>query len=334
MKKNKNVLVIGGAGYIGSHTVIALNEAGYNPIVYDNLSTGHKDAVFTDNFIQGELSNKELIKETLIENEIDSVIHFAALIEAGQSVRYPLLYYRNNVASTISLLEAMYEIGVDTMVFSSTAAVYGNANNAKPLGEELPIQPASPYGKTKAMIESVLTDISEASNMNIVSLRYFNAAGADALARTGERHNPETHLIPLLLQVANGSRPNIAIFGTDYSTNDGTCIRDYVHVTDLATAHVAALDHLRRAENRKWNFTPINIGTGRGYSVMEVVQSVRDITHKKVEIVTSGRRPGDPESLVANPQRAHDILGWKAKNSSIEKIVHDAWNYTKKINRA
>ncbi|MEM8657759.1 MAG: UDP-glucose 4-epimerase GalE, partial [Pseudomonadota bacterium] len=289
---NKNVLVIGGAGYIGSHTVLALQEAGFTPVVYDNFSSGHRDAVFSDQVVEGELADRARLAQAMRDHQIGSVVHFAALIEAGQSVVEPLLFYRNNVASTVSLLEAMQDAGVDRLVFSSTAAVYGNQTEADLLHEELPVQPINPYGQTKAAVEAMLRDTAAASGLKSIALRYFNASGADARARTGERHDPETHLIPLVLQTAAGQREQITVFGTDYPTEDGSCIRDYIHVSDLARGHVAALEKLLATEGDAGSFTPINLGTGQGYSVSAVIETAKRVTNRSFTVVESDRRPG------------------------------------------
>lgn len=327
MPLNRNVLVVGGAGYIGSHTVLALQEAGFNPVVYDNFSSGHRDAVFSDHVVEGELSDSARLRQAMTDHQIGSVVHFAALIEAGQSVVEPLLFYRNNVASTVSLLEAMQAAGVDRLVFSSTAAVYGNQADAGLLHEGLPVQPINPYGQTKAAVEAMLKDVAAASGLKAIALRYFNASGADARARTGERHDPETHLIPLVLQTAAGERAQITVFGTDYPTDDGTCIRDYIHVTDLARGHVAALEKLLSTDEVAGGFTPINLGTGQGYSVRQVIETAKRVTNRAFTVVESDRRPGDPAALVSDPSRAHDVLGWRAEHSSLENIITDAWNF-------
>lgn len=327
MPLNRNVLVVGGAGYIGSHTVLALRDAGFAPVVYDNFSSGHRDAVFSEHVVEGELADGAHLTRIMRAHDIGSVVHFAALIEAGQSVVDPLAFYRNNVASTVSLLEAMQEAGVDRLVFSSTAAVYGNQTDVALLHEGLPVQPINPYGQTKAAVEAMLRDTAAASGLKAIALRYFNASGADAQARTGERHDPETHLIPLVLQTAAGRRAQITVFGTDYPTDDGSCIRDYIHVTDLARGHVAALEKLLATETAEGVFTPINLGTGKGYSVRQVIETARRLTNRSFAVVESDRRPGDPSALVSDPSRAHEMLGWRAEHSSLETIIADAWNF-------
>ncbi len=325
MANDKNILIVGGAGYIGSHTTLALNEAGYTTVVYDNLSSGHLDACFGDHLVEGYLSDTRKLVETMQSFGIDCVVHFAALIEAGQSVITPLPFYQNNVAGTLSLLEAMHTTNVTRIVFSSTAAVYGNRTDGVLLSEDLPRAPINPYGDTKAIIESVLEACAQAHGLQAIALRYFNASGADAQGRTGERHDPETHLIPLIIEAARGIRPQINVYGTDYNTPDGTCIRDYIHVSDLATGHVAAVTKL--VKETESGFTPINLGTGSGLSVREVIDAVKRISGHDFKVVETARRAGDPAKLVANAEAANRILGWSATHSSIDQIVTDAWAY-------
>lgn len=328
MPTNKNVLIIGGAGYIGSHTTLALKEAGYLTVVYDNFSSGHRDACFGTHLVEGELSDTDKLTRTMRDFDIGSVVHFAALIEAGQSVITPLPFFENNVSGTLSLLTAMNAARVSKIVFSSTAAVYGNQTDVDLLSETLPRTPINPYGDSKAMVETILESCVKAHNLQAIALRYFNASGADALGRTGERHNPETHLIPLVIEAARGQRSHIKIYGTDYDTPDGTCIRDYIHVTDLATGHVAAVSHLLKSDTPE--FTPINLGTGLGQSVREVIQAVQKISGQTFEVIETERRAGDPPQLVAAPSAAHEILNWSAKHSDIETIVTNAWSYAQR----
>lgn len=326
MSRKTNVLIVGGAGYIGSHTTLALKEcAAYHTVVFDNLSTGHRDACFGDVFVKGDLLDQAAIRSALREHRIDCVVHFAALIEAGQSVLTPLDFFETNVAGTVNLLKAMQSEGVGKFVFSSTAAVYGNHPGADSLTEDLPHAPINPYGSSKAMVETVLQACVAAHGMQAIALRYFNASGADPQRRTGERHDPETHLIPLVIDAARGVRPHIKIYGTDYDTPDGTCIRDYTHVCDLATGHVAAVDTLMKSDAPA--FTPINLGTGTGKSVREVIDTVRRISGIEFDVIEDLRRPGDPATLVADATRAHDVLGWRAAHQSLDTIVQDAWNY-------
>ena len=325
---NKNVLVVGGAGYIGSHTTLALQEAGYRAVVYDNFSSGHRDACFGADLVEGDLADTAKLAQVMQTHDIGSVIHFAALIEAGQSVITPLPFFHNNVAGTLALLDAMNAAGVSKLVFSSTAAVYGNRTDVALLGEDLPRAPINPYGDSKAMVETILEACAPAHGLQAIALRYFNACGADAQGRCGERHDPETHLIPLVLQAAMGQRPQININGTDYDTPDGTCVRDYIHVSDLASGHVAAVGHLLGSDTP--GVTPINLGTGAGQSVRQVVDAVKRISGRDFAVVEQPRRPGDPATLVADVARAKAVLGWQAQHSSLETIVRDAWNFARK----
>lgn len=325
---SKNILVVGGAGYIGSHTTLALHEAGYTAIVYDNFSSGHRDACFGAHLVEGELTNTELLTQTMQRYDIGCVIQFAALIEAGQSVVTPLPFFHNNVGGTLSLLDAMNTAGVSRLVFSSTAAVYGNQKHSPLLSEDLPRQPINPYGQSKAMVETILESCVAPHGLQAVALRYFNACGADAEGRSGERHDPETHLIPLIIQAAQGTRPQIKIYGTDYDTPDGTCIRDYIHVSDLATGHVAAVASLLSCDTP--GVQAINLGTGVGQSVRQVVDAVKRISGRDFQVVENARRSGDPAVLVADVRRADDVLGWQAQHSSLDTIVRDAWAFAER----
>jgi UDP-glucose 4-epimerase len=324
MQMTKNILVVGGAGYIGSHTTLALKEAGFNPVVYDNFSGGHRDACFGDALVEGDLADTAKLVQTMRDHSIDAVIHFAALIEAGQSVITPLPFFHNNVAGTLSLLDAMNTAGVKRLVFSSTAAVYGNVDAAL-LSEDLPRAPINPYGDSKAMVETVLEACVAAHGLQATALRYFNACGADAQGRSGERHDPETHLIPLVIQAARGQRDMIRVYGTDYDTPDGTCVRDYIHVSDLASGHVAAVRELQRADTA--GCKPINLGTGAGQSVRQVIDAVARISGKAFTVEEAPRRPGDPTVLVADARRARDVLDWRAVHSDLDTIIRDAWAY-------
>lgn len=326
---NKNVLVVGGAGYIGSHTTLALQEAGYCAVVYDNFSAGHRDACFGAHLVEGDLADTAKLAQTMLHHDIGSVIHFAALIEAGQSVVTPLPFFHNNVAGTLSLLDAMNTAGVSRLVFSSTAAVYGNQTDTSLLSEDLARQPINPYGDSKAMVETVLEACVPAHGLQAIALRYFNACGADAQGRSGERHDPETHLIPLVIQAAQGTRPHIKINGTDYDTPDGTCIRDYIHVSDLASGHVAAVGYLLAQDTP--GIQAINLGTGAGQSVRQVVEAVKAISGFDFTVVEDVRRAGDPATLVADVRRARDVLGWRAVHSDLATIVRDAWGFAQKI---
>lgn len=325
MPNPKNVLVVGGAGYIGSHTTLALTEAGYETVVYDDFSTGHRDACFGAHLVEGHLGDTARLAETMRGHDIGGVIHFAALIEAGQSVVTPLPFFENNVSGTLSLLKAMQAAEVTRIVFSSTAAVYGNCTEAALLSEDLPRAPINPYGDSKAMVEVMLEACVAAHGLQAIALRYFNACGADAQGRTGERHDPETHLIPLVIQAAQGKRPHISVYGTDYDTPDGTCIRDYVHVSDLATGHVAALTKL--IDTNAPMFRAINLGTGSGLSVRGVIDAVKRVSKSDFKVVETARRARDPAALVADARLARSFLDWHVRHSDIEQIVEDAWRY-------
>jgi UDP-glucose-4-epimerase GalE len=328
MLQQKNILIIGGAGYIGSHTTLALKDAGYGTVVYDNFSSGHRDVVFGDYFVEGNLGDTEALTKALSTYDIACVVHFAALIEAGQSVLTPLPFFENNVAGTVSLLRAMEAAKVTRLVFSSTAAVYGNRSDASLLAEDIARAPINPYGDSKSMVETILQACVSAHGFHSIALRYFNACGADAQGRTGERHDPETHLIPLVIEAARGQRPHINIYGTDYDTPDGTCIRDYIHVSDLATGHVAAVRHLLGSTEPF--FTPINLGTGLGHSVRQIIEAVKSASGVDIKVVETKRRSGDPAMLVANPDLARRVLNWSAQHSTLETIVRDAWAYAER----
>lgn len=321
----KNILVVGGAGYIGSHTTLALNEAGFHTVVYDNFSSGHRDVCFGAHLVEGDLADTALLTTTLRRHAIDAVVHFAALIEAGQSVLTPLPFFHNNVGGTLSLLDAMNAAGVTRLVFSSTAAVYGNQPQVPLLHEVLPRQPINPYGDSKAMVETILESCVAPYGLQAIALRYFNACGADAAGRSGERHDPETHLIPLVIQAAQGTRDQIRIYGTDYDTLDGTCIRDYIHVSDLASGHVAAVRHL--LDSTLPGVQAINLGTGTGQSVRQVVDAVKRLSNRDFTVTNEARRAGDPAVLVADVARAQAVLGWQARHSDLDMIVRDAWAF-------
>ncbi|MDP2168063.1 MAG: UDP-glucose 4-epimerase GalE [Thermodesulfovibrionales bacterium] len=319
------VLVTGGAGYIGSHVVRALGEKGYDVLTYDNLSAGHRQAVLSGRLVTADLADKNAVGKVFSDFRPDAVMHFAASIEVGESVREPLKYYRNNTANTLNLLEAMAESKTDIFIFSSTAAVYG-VPDAVPIKEDAPIRPINPYGRSKACIEHMLEDTSTATGLRYVSLRYFNAAGADPEARIGEAHEPETHLIPLVLKAAKGELPGIKIFGTDYPTPDGTCIRDYVHVDDLSDAHLLSLRHLLEGGRSE----VFNCGYGHGYSVREVVDAARNATGIDFKVEDSARRPGDPAVLVASSDKIRQRLGWTPRHDDLAYIIKTAWNWERK----
>ena len=317
-----NVLVTGGAGYIGSHTCKALAQAGFFPVAYDNLSTGHEWAVRWGPLVRGELAEGELLRRTMSEYGIGSVLHFAGWSYVGESVHAPRKYYRNNLIGTVGLLDAMLDAGVETIVFSSTCATYGMPE-AELLDETHPQCPVNPYGETKLAIERALRWYGEAYPMRSVALRYFNAAGADENTEIGEAHDPETHLIPLVIEAAMEAGRDVSIFGTDYPTPDGTAIRDYVHVSDLADAHVRALRYLRAGRPSAW----FNLGTGLGHSVQEIISAVERFSGRRVPARHAGRRAGDPQHLVADARKAASELGWKPQNSSLENIVRTAWRW-------
>jgi UDP-glucose 4-epimerase len=321
----KKILVTGGAGYIGSHIVKVLGEKGHKILVYDNLSKGFKDAVLHGELIVGDLADTKLLKSTVEFFKPDAVMHFASFIEVGESVREPLKYYQNNVSNTINLLNVLIEHNVGNFIFSSSAAVYGSPEKV-PISEEELIKPINPYGQSKAIVERVLEDLSSSKGLTSVSLRYFNAAGADSQARIGERHNPESHLIPLILKTAKRERKDIKIYGNDYPTPDGTCVRDYIHVEDLANAHVLALQYL--LDGGKSDV--FNCGYGHGYSVREVVDMSKKITDADIPAIVGPRRAGDPPVLVADSSKLKARLKWVPKFDSLEYIIRTAWEWEKK----
>lgn len=320
-----NVLVTGGAGYIGSHTCKQLKKHGLNPIVYDNLSRGHKKFVQWGPLIEGDILDTEKVKKTLVEHQIQAVLHFAAFAYVGESVENPSLYYKNNVHGTLSLLEAMLKSNVKKFVFSSTCATYGVPEKV-PLIEDMPQSPINPYGQTKLMIEKILKDYGPAYGLKSVCLRYFNAAGADQEGMIGECHEPETHLIPLAIEAALHNK-TMKIFGNDYPTPDGTCLRDYIHVTDLAEAHVLALKYLDKAEKE---FNYFNLGNGKGFSVQEIIKAVEDVSAKKVNAEIYPRRAGDPAALVSDSAKAKRHLQWEPKITDIKEIIRTAYNWHQK----
>ncbi|TLS38408.1 UDP-glucose 4-epimerase GalE [Pseudalkalibacillus caeni] len=316
------ILVTGGAGYIGSHTVLYLQEKGENVVVLDNLKTGHQDAIQNVTFYKGSLHDNTLLDRIFQENEIDSVIHFAASSLVGESVENPLLYYRNNVVGTYHLISKMVEYGIKNIVFSSTAATYGNPEQL-PILESNPTNPTNPYGETKLAIEKMLRWCDDAYGLKSICLRYFNAAGADPSGRIGEDHEPETHLIPIVLQVALGHRQTVSIFGNDYPTDDGTCIRDYIHVLDLAQAHYLALKRLKS----KKESGIYNLGNGKGFSVKEVIETCRKVTGKELSSKVGPRREGDPAILIASSKKAKEELDWEPMYLDLENIVSHAWEW-------
>ena len=319
------ILVVGGAGYIGSHMVLDLQRAGYPVVTLDNLSRGHRELVPGGDFIEGDLGNPADLDTVFSRYPVKAVMHFAAWSLVGESVEQPLAYYRNNVANTLALLEAMQRHDIPHFIFSSTAAVYGEPERT-PITEDHPCAPTNPYGATKLAVERLLQDVSNASEMSFTALRYFNAAGADATGDIGERHQPETHLIPLILQVATGEREAIRIFGEDYPTPDGTCLRDYVHVTDLTQAHLLALESLLDGGGN----AIYNLGNSTGYSVRQVIDVAREVTGHPIPSIVSERRAGDPAILVADSSRIRSGLGWKPEYESLEAIIRTAWAWHRK----
>jgi UDP-arabinose 4-epimerase len=322
------VLVTGGAGYIGSHACKALAASGYEPVVYDSLELGHDWAVRWGPIERGCILDTDQLAETMIRYKIESVMHFAAYIQAGESVSDPSKYYRNNCLGSLSLLDAMRNAKVGRIVFSSTAAVYGEPRQI-PIPEDHPHEPVNPYGQSKLMVERMLADHASAHGMRATALRYFNAAGADPGGKIGEDHEPESHLIPIVLDVARGRRQEVTVFGTDYTTPDGTCIRDYIHVSDLAAAHVKALERL----NAQPGFAAFNLGSGRGYSVKEVIETAERVTGKKIAVKYGARRPGDPPRLVADPAKAMRELNWKPVRSELDTQIADAWAWHQRQGR-
>ena len=316
------VLVTGGAGYIGSHTAKLLATSGHVPIVFDDLSQGHDWAVKWGPIERGSLSDQERLREVLARHPVDAVIHFAANALVGESMSNPTKYFRNNTVGTLNLLDAMHAAGVDRIVFSSTCATYGNPVRV-PIDEGHPQAPVNPYGESKLMVEKILRWYGECYGLRWMALRYFNAAGADPDGEIGEDHDPESHLIPLVIGAAMGTRPPVKIFGTDYDTPDGTAIRDYVHVMDLAEAHLRALQRLDEGTPSQ----AVNLGTGQGQSVRAVVTTVSRTAGKAVPAVESPRRAGDPATLVADPARARDVLGWTCRYPDLDVIVEHAWRW-------
>jgi len=319
------ILVTGGAGYIGSHTVRELLKNNNEVIVLDNLEKGHKQAIEGIRLEIGDLRDKDFVNNVFTKNDISCVIHFAGYIEVGESVKEPLKYYHNNVISTLNLLSAMRDTGVRNIVFSSTAAVYGEPEST-PITEEQNTKPTNPYGATKLCVENILKYAHRAHNIKYIALRYFNASGADESGEIGEAHQPESHLIPIVLQTILGKREKVMIFGDDYSTSDGTCVRDYIHVNDLADAHILAMNKL--SDNCISNV--YNLGNGRGFSVKQVIDTVKEVTGSNVEYAITDRRSGDPAILIASSDKAKRELGWHPQRQNLRTIVQTAWNWHKK----
>ena len=315
------VFVTGGAGFVGSHACKALAEAGHTPVVFDNLRTGHRRFVKWGPFEHGDICDVSALNAAMRRHKPDAIMHFAALAYVGESVSEPNLYYRTNAAGSLNLLDAMRANDVPRIVFSSTCATYGSPERL-PIVEDSPQSPVNPYGRSKLMVEHILRDACAAYGIGATALRYFNAAGSDPDGMTGEEHDPETHLIPIVLQAALKQRPAVDIFGDDYDTPDGTCIRDYIHVADLASAHVAALPHCEAGR-----FDAFNLGTGQGVSVRDVAAEVRAVTGRDVPVRIAPRRAGDPASLVADATRAGEHLGWRPRRSNLPTLIADAWEW-------
>ncbi|MFA6175152.1 MAG: UDP-glucose 4-epimerase GalE [Phycisphaerae bacterium] len=318
------VLVCGGAGYIGSNMTAKLAEAGHQPTVFDNLSSGHREAVRDAEFVKGDLADFDLLVKVLADKKIDAVMHFAAFIEVGESVKEPLKFYRNNLCYTHNLLCAMEKCGVGKFVFSSTAAVYGIPDKT-PISEELQKKAINPYGETKWAVERMCHFQSLTGRLNYAALRYFNAAGAGGDGTLGEDHKPESHLIPLIIAAAMGKREDIKVFGDDYPTEDGTCVRDYIHIEDLCSAHLLALEKLQSGSEQVYN-----LGNGKGYSVRQVIETVKKVSGKNFKVTIVPRREGDPAVLTADAAKAKKSLGWKVKYPELEKIVETAWKWHSK----
>lgn len=314
-------MVAGGAGFIGSNMTAMLKEAGHEPVVFDNLSKGHRSAISSAEFVEGDLADYDLLVETLGSKKIEAVMHFGAFIEVGESVPQPLKYYKNNMSNTQNLLSAMSAVGVEKFVFSSTAAVYGMPDEV-PITENCPMMPINPYGETKLAVERMCHWASEAGKLRYAAFRYFNACGAGGGGTIGEDHRPESHLIPLIIQAAMGKREDIKIFGTDYPTADGTCVRDYIHIEDLCRAHLLVLDRL--GDERELVY---NLGNGSGYSVREVIETVKKVSGRDFKVIEAGRRAGDPPVLTADASKVQKELGWKTKFSMIEDIIESAWKW-------
>jgi UDP-glucose 4-epimerase len=319
------ILVTGGAGYIGSHAVLELKRAGYDLVILDNLVYGHRDIVddvLKVELVEGDISNRALLDKLFIQHKFSAVMHFSAYINVGESVTNPAKYYQNNVMSTLVLLEAMVDAGIKNFVFSSTCATYGMPQSM-PLKEDHPQNPINPYGMTKLMVEKILADFDIAYDLKSVCFRYFNASGADPSGLLGEDHNPETHLIPLVLFAALGKRESVSIYGTDYETPDGTCIRDYIHVNDLAAAHILGLEYLLKSRKSD----AFNLGNGGGFSVREVLDTARKVTGKEILALERDRRAGDPPVLVGSSEKARTILGWNPQYPDLENIISHAWKW-------
>lgn len=326
MPKKQTVLVTGGAGYIGSHTVKQLLKKGYEVVVLDNLVSGNERFVLSENFVKGDIGNRKLLDDTFREFEPESVMHFAAHCRVGESVREPAKYYENNVVKSLTLLNAVKDFGIEKFIFSSSAAIYGDPEEV-PIKEEAPKDPKNPYGQTKLTFERILEDYTNAYPVSACSLRYFNAAGTDPEGELGEIHDPETHLIPVVLEAAAGKRDHIEIFGTDFNTPDGTGIRDFIHVNDLAAAHISALESLNQNGE---DYLAYNLGTGQGHSVREVIETCKEVTGIDIPVKEGDRRAGDPPRLVADPSKGFEELNWEPKLEDLTTIVETSWDWIKK----
>lgn len=323
------VLVTGGAGYIGSHTAKLLAASGHEPVVFDNLSTGHRSLAKFGPLVEGDIRDRKALITALETHQVEAVIHFAASAYVGESMNMPRAYYDNNVTGTLSLLDAMHDTGVTRLVFSSSCATYGIPDTV-PISEQAPQDPINPYGRTKLIGEHMIQDAVRAENLNAICLRYFNASGADAAGEIGEMHDPETHLIPLVLMAIQSGKSGFKIMGDDYPTPDGTCIRDYLHVTDLASAHLMALNKLGDGIS----FDAFNLGTGAGYSVRDVIEAAKRVTGKALQYDIAPRRAGDPPALVANAEKAASELGWQPAHSDMDNIITTAWQWMHSANNA
>jgi UDP-glucose 4-epimerase len=327
-EQKSTILVTGGAGYIGSHAVLALKQAGYKVVIFDNLEYGHQElvkSVLDVELVVGDTRDRAALDQVFATHKIDAVMHFAAYIAVGESVEKPGMYYENNVMGTLNLIEAMRAADIHKLVFSSTCAVYGIPETT-PIVEDCPFAPISPYATSKLMVENILSDFDTAHNFKSVRFRYFNASGADPSGRLGEDHTPETHLVPLVLFAAMGKREHISVYGTDYPTPDGTCIRDYIHVQDLATAHVLGLGYLLKGGDSQ----VFNLGNGNGYSVKEVIETAKKVTGKEIKVVYGDRRAGDPSILVGSSDRVRKVLGWNPEFPKLEDIIAHAWQWHQK----
>lgn len=320
------VFVTGGAGYIGSHVVKLLGRHGHNVLIYDNLSTGHEWAVLSGALVRGDLGDRQLVRNTLKDYEPDAVMHFAASIQVEESTREPLLYYRNNVINSINLIDAATELGIKYFIYSSTAATYG-APELSPVEENTPLRPINPYGMTKVMVEKIIEDVAASSDLKYISLRYFNVAGADPDCQIGQAYSHATHLITRALRTAQGKQEKLSVFGTDYPTRDGTCVRDYIHVADLSSAHLLALMYLRNTGLSD----VMNCGYGHGFSVLDVVEVAKKVTGVKFPVELAQRRPGDPPELVADSSKLKKLTGWTPLHDNLPFIIETAWKWEQKL---